>query len=195
MKRAKKNKVGIGSITTTSGLPSRRRRQKDRASSKFDPNGTAHHEAGHVVVAHVLGLHTDQVTIEPGEGYLGHRVGPGIYGYTNLTRRGRSKLVRDEAVALYAGLAAENRFFGVEFSFDDDAEHGAWGDNSQAVELMRQHHRTKSLPDAIARAQREARRLVRKHSDAIAKLATLLCKRKSLAGAHLQDVLSDLVDD
>jgi ATP-dependent Zn protease len=193
VKRAKKKASRTLSITPNAVL-SGRGRSKGRPGRELDPNRTAHHEAGHVVVAYALGLHTAQVTVERGEGYLGQCVGPGMYGYQHLTRRGQSRLAYEQAVAFYADLATEHHFCGVEFSFEDGASHGAWNDNSQAVELMRQHHLTKNLSAAVARAQREARRLVRKHSDAIARFATLLCKRRTLRGAELQALLEKLVN-
>lgn len=192
MKRTKKKTIGTGSLTTTK-TPSRPGKRKGRPHRASKRSRTAHHEAAHTITAKAVGLHVDEVSISPGEDYLGRCTGPNaIYGYdVPATRSGQSKLARDQAIVLYAGLAAENLFFGVPFAFDDSAKHGAWSDHDQARALMGRHYSRRN-PNAMLNVQKASRRLVCKHRAAIARLAELLIVRRTIRGAELQRLLTEL---
>jgi hypothetical protein len=73
---------------------------------------TAHHEAGHVVVAHALGYRSDHSTIEATESYTGFafrrmpQVFPGIGEFTDDGRPKDNAPLADQLTILYAGVVA-----------------------------------------------------------------------------------------
>lgn len=192
MKRAKKKTIGTGSLTTTK-TSSRRGKRKGRPQRASKRSRTAHHEAAHTITAKAVGLHVDEVSIRPGKDYLGQCTGPNaLYGYdVPATRSEQSKLARDHAIVLYAGLAAENLFFGIPFALDGSAKHGAWSDHDRACALMGRYYNRRNL-NAMLNVQKESRRLVRKHRAAIERLAKLLIVRKTIGRAELQRLLTEL---
>lgn len=154
---------------------------------------TAYHEAGHAVIAAVLDLHVNGVTIIRREGSLGCTTSPNpIYGYEGSGKRDRQGRARDSIVTLYAGLAAESLFVGTPFSFEEDAEHGAWNDHEVAWELLREVHvrgssfvGDDSYCRALERLQRKAKALVKQHRDAIQRVASALIERRTLKHEEL----------
>src|SRR5262249_11633575 len=79
---------------------------------------TAIHEAGHVVVAYVLGLACKEVALTYDEveetGAYGHSIGPSPeYGYKHCSLHERKTHMRAEYIELCAGLATEHVFFDV----------------------------------------------------------------------------------
>jgi ATP-dependent Zn protease len=177
-------------------------------SQRVNPKGdvrtsTAYHEAGHAVADLMLGFEFDSATIVPNAEArsLGAVMGPhAVFGYHGSGRRERARRVRDAIVAFYAGLAAEHVCCGVAFSFEDDAEHGAWGDHHKAWDLLRQHGDAprcrvvgdEAFCEELERLQRKAVQLVRRHRAAVDAVAQALLARNTMSGEEVRQILNPL---
>ncbi len=159
--------------------------------------GTAHHEAGHVVAHWVLGLATKSVSIVACDDYNGLAVSPGVYGYEATGRREQKTIARLNIIASYAGMEAE-------LLFDPAADRtcGA-GDVENAFELSRTygvHPPGGWIGDDrhlnyLDRLRIQSRRLMKRHWRAVESLAGELLKRKKLSGAKLADLQAKLLPD
>jgi ATP-dependent Zn protease len=162
---------------------------------------TAIHEAGHVVVAHVLGLACKDVALTHYEveetGAYGYANGPNpAYGYEHASKRERQETMRAEAIACCAGLAAEHVFFGVALSTDNE---NAQGDFRNIIQLEGDGLRIRSKSGGtvgdgatwcyISGLLIEARRLVERHRDAIHRLADILVEKNTIGGEEVGRLL------
>jgi hypothetical protein len=155
---------------------------------------TAIHEAGHVVAAFASGLATDSATIRPDGDSLGVREFPGPrFGYEFDGELARRATIRREVVCFYAGLAAQHVLLGHPFSFDEDAQDGAWGDHDSAWQLLM------TIPirgagfvgddaydRALVRSQREAIQLIRRNREGVGRVARALIERETLNASEIE---------
>ena len=164
---------------------------------------TAVHEAGHAVVAYVLGLACKELALTHDQvaetGAYGYATGPNpVYGYSHGSERDRQTAMRDECVACCGGLAAEHVLFGVPLSTENE---NAQADFRNILQFERDGLRVPgkkwggSVGDDdtwryIDRSLLKARRLVLRHQDAIEQLAKRLVDRRRLDG----DVVKQLLD-
>jgi ATP-dependent Zn protease len=162
------------------------------------------HEAGHVVVAYALGLAVKEVALTheaaDDTGLYGYAIGPNpVHGYNHDSRRECREAVRDECIVCCAGLAAENVFFNVPLSTDNE---NAQGDFRNIIEfesdslLHISGKRGGWIGDDatwryISRRLIDARRLVKRHRHTIQRLAHTLIERKKLNGEEVQRLLTE----
>lgn len=165
---------------------------------------TAIHEAGHVVVAWILGLVSTEVvlTFEQADetGSYGYTTCPNpVYGYNHCSRRDVQRAMHKQSTVSCAGLAAEHVFFGVPL---DTSNENAMSDFENVMELERQGLRTARrycvghLGDEgtwrfIDRRLRAARDIVRRHRDTIQRLALVLIAEKRLDQDKLERLLGE----
>ena len=124
---------------------------------------TAQHEAGHAIVALLLGLNPTSVTIEPDAGFG---------GMTRFDAVGARAF--DLCVFAMAGSEAE-RLFG---SIDD----GAKNDLAQARAL--------ADDDTIESARIAARAILKANFAALTKLAVVLIDKRMLFGGEIEDIVA-----
>ena len=123
--------------------------------------GTAHHEAGHAVVAAVLGLAGGSVTIEPDHDSAGHTYVPDPWATLwHWEQRGK---LRDASSAFLATVIA--RMAGAETEPLDD-----W-------------------PKFEARLRAQTRRLIRRHRQSILRVAEALIERGTLQANELESLI------
>ena len=122
------------------------------------------HEAGHAIIARVLGITINWVTIIPSDGFLGQ-----------CSMRWEP-YARRYILALMAGHEAELEFLGS--GNNDRADH----------ELIAQAVRCQGLHEAPLR--RQARRLVREHRILIERVAGALLERQTLTAHEVGELLA-----
>jgi len=164
---------------------------------------TAIHEAGHVVVAYVLGLDCKEVALTHHEveetGAYGYAAGPNpAYGYEHGSWRERQATLRDECIACCAGLAAEHVFFGVPLNTDNE---NTQGDFRNIMEMERNGLRIggkrngfigdETTWDFIQRQLVKAKKQVIRHRDTIERLADTLVKQKKLSREEVKRLLDE----
>lgn len=144
--------------------------------SAADPSAalraTAYHEAGHAVMATLLGRPIQKVSIEPGK----MQFGPSRLGVCQM-QKGRSKASRDwledEVLILFAGMVAESHFTG---------EYCRTG----AAEDLRSIHRlVRSRPGSARQLERIERRFLDK---------TEYLLRADASAAAIAEVARELID-
>jgi ATP-dependent Zn protease len=164
---------------------------------------TTIHEAGHVVVAYVLGLAYKKVALTHDEVEetvkYGHVIGPDpAYEYDHDSLHERRSKVRAKCIACCAGLAAEHVFFAVPLNTDNE---NAEVDFQNIIEYEwsgELHIRGKHngfIGDAetwryISCLLVEAKQLVNRHRGAIQRLADILVERKKLSGEEVEELLN-----
>ena len=167
---------------------------KNRPTKKH----TAYHEGGHVVAHFALGLAVNKASIIPKEGSLGQALSPPVLGYeSGGSRREQRQIARANIIGCYAGMEAE-------WIFDPNARDSGGGDNQTAFWLSRtycvlprycQYVGDEQHLDYLDRLRREARRLVRRHWQAVEEVAASLLKNKRLDGKKLEAIRSRLFPD
>jgi hypothetical protein len=163
-----------------------------------DRAATAYHEAGHAVIAHALALGrpVKLVTIKPTPKATGH-----------VAHHGKSRRLADiskaelrkEALSLFAGAAAEKRFFRTLPRWRRDTVHqGARHDNKQiynavgAIMGLGPFHLSffEGYREERAALRTKATKLVEKHWPAIERVADYLIDYETLRGEHLDEIIS-----
>lgn len=158
-----------------------------------DREVAAHHEAGHAVAAHLLGLNIDRVTIQPEGGTAGHVVHE--YGCNMndiVTKRGvaRQWALECAAIVALAGEVAQRRFRAESL----EKEHGG-GDRLTC------HHALDHLAGEADRELRDAwekvlilrtERLIAQNWRYVEWLAAILLKQTTIEGrGKIRRALSD----
>lgn len=166
---------------------------------------TAIHEAGHVVVAHLLGLACNEVALTRDEteetDEYGHVCHPHpAFGYKCSSLRERQGILRDQSIADCAGLAAEHVFFGV--PLDAENENSQF-DFQNVIQYEREGLRMRRGrggyigDDAtwryISRQLAKAKKLVKDHRDTIQRFADTLVERKKLSSEEVKELLNELM--
>jgi ATP-dependent Zn protease len=157
---------------------------------------TAYHEAGHAVITIVQGLTLKKVSIVPGEDYNGLSVEPAVAGYDFSNAREARSIARMLIIGCYAGMPAERLV-------DPDApdSHGE-DDEDNAFRLSREHQVLPRYCSIVGdeyhwkyldKLRAEARRLVKKHRRAIAKVADELLQEQELDGAKAKNLIEPLL--
>lgn len=154
-----------------------------------DPWNLAIHEAGHAVVAHVLGLPYGNVTVEADDDSAGHIVLADQWGILEAWEK-REKWCRDEETAIrartmcvMAGREAEEECLGhCEGGDGDDQYWVVMMLDSSAIPAER-------LERWEARLRRHARGLVRRHRSAIEHIARELMAKQRLSSAAVMNLL------
>ena len=146
----------------------------------------AHHEAGHIVIGHIVGLGMpDSVSIRPIEGALGH-----VAGYRNPCASVLLVAAEAEVMMCVAGVIAAN-------AYKPRSHH--WlaqgsSDYSRADSLLAMHYSDDdaSQGKALRRLEREVRALVKRPevSSAIEYVADQLMKRETIEGDDFVDLLN-----
>lgn len=163
---------------------------------RTSPASTAHHEAGHAVVAVVLGITIKQVSIAPNEESLGNCIHPDVCQFGYRGAYSRRRIARDCIIVSYAGVEAEK-------IFDSKAEEWcSLEDEGNAFNLSREFS---VLPrgcrcvgdeahlEFLAKLQSEARRLVRKHWPAVEALADALIQKQRVSGEEASRIIEDAI--
>src|SRR5262245_41682805 len=159
---------------------------------------TAIHEAGHAVVAYVLGLGCKDMALTHDEveetGAYAYVRGPNpLYGYEGTSRSERQATMRAACVACCAGLAAEHVFFDVPLITDNE---NAQGDFQNIIELESNGLRIRGKRNGfvgdeatwryIDRLLVKAKKLVKSHRVTIQRLADTLVERKRLSAEEVE---------
>ncbi|QDT06799.1 ATP-dependent zinc metalloprotease FtsH [Rubripirellula lacrimiformis] len=164
-------------------------------ASQWDPEqladrvATAYHEAGHAVMATLLGRPIQKVTIEPGK----LQTGATRLGLCQI-QKGRSKAskdwLEDEVLILYAGMVAEAHFTG------NYCQSGAAEDLRAIQRLVR------SRPGSVRQMERYQRRFLDKtehilrddaYAEAIKLIATELVVRTTISGRAVRHFLDQSI--
>ena len=143
---------------------------------------TAYHEAGHAVMAVMLGRLVHKVTIEPGRSAFGQkRLGQCEMG------KGRSKAAKDllaeEVLILYAGMIAESHLTG------EYCEQGAGQDLALINRLLGPQVKTQKQFERLRkRLFDKAEYLLadKEHAEAIKLVAAQLIQRKTISGRSVR---------
>lgn len=134
---------------------------------------TAYHEAGHAVVATLLGFQFQHVTIAPDEDYLGSVLYERYTMFLNVGHRAYAKDLRDYLVANRAGPLAEERHTG---HWNED---GASSDDQHFWSMLWRMYGERQ--DRHARdLTRQARQLVSAHWPSIERVARALIEEKTI---------------
>lgn len=163
---------------------------------------TAIHEAGHAVIGRVLGMICGHATIEPDEDSGGHAimadpweilgVWDGNAPGEGFRRHGQIESVyRARILTFMAGWAAEVELLG-----------GCWGgdgDDRYQIALMfeeipipgYQHDDDGTAKRYEARLRERARGLVRRHREAIQRVATALIARRTITAREIDALMKD----
>lgn len=153
-------------------------------------NYIAVHEAGHVVLGKILGIPVESATIEPTNQYVGMIVVPGRDELWDFWQRNGKdhRSLKSAGIALiltaFGGLHATEELLGCYDSSDEDA------DAAFATQLVWATFSDDEAERYIPRMRRQTRRLIRKHSNKIERVAATLVERRSLS----TDELDELID-
>jgi hypothetical protein len=148
---------------------------------------TAHHEAGHAVIAIHLGLPIGPISIKDDGESFGRMAHPTILGIdfgSDHTRRARVVTARDQITMAFAGFEAERRF-------DRNAQevHSAQ-DAEDARELA---HQWGISDRSLARLRGKARRLVEEQNRTIVEFASMLMERVEMTGPEAEAEITALL--
>jgi len=147
---------------------------------------TAYHEAGHAVMATILGRNIQKVTIKPGNIQTGGiRLGQCELG--GGRRRSSSDVLEDEVLILLAGMVAEAKFTGryCKLGASQDLRHASMllqdrGGNENQVERLRRR-----ILDKAEHLLSESA-----HTEAIIHVAKELVQRTTISGRTVRHVVS-----
>ena len=151
--------------------------------SAIEIKATAYHEAGHGVACVVQGHPVKNLTVVPNATSFGHYVRPSVRDYDCQTVSQMRKVARELILVCYAGWPAEQR------CNPDADEWRSKRDYDQAFNLSREFEvfpRSCTVvgdefhQKYLAELKEKARRLVRRHWNAVEALAAELLKRKTL---------------
>jgi ATP-dependent Zn protease len=152
----------------------------------------AHHEAAHAVVAVVLDVPLDEVTIVPSGDAAGSTTHPSPLMVDDPdpypTRSSLAKLVKAMATGQYAGRAADRRR-----GCEEERKYAA--DDENAWELLCNYVRVRGATNEaynrlVQRLRREADRLVAAHWPQVEALARVLLERKTMSGEEVLAVVA-----
>ena len=162
------------------------------SSNTADPSrtATAYHEAGHAVVAYVLGRLVHKVTVEPGKSEFGaSRLGVCRLG------KGRHKAsqdqLEDEVIILFAGMAAEARFTG------RYCQAGASEDLQRIGSLLGQRATNEKQYEKLHRRMFDKTEHLLDHNDhmqAIHWIANELLERTTISGRSVKHFVEQAID-
>ena len=151
---------------------------------------TAYHEAGHAVIARVLGLTCGQVSIIADDDSAGRAIIADPWqtagDWENRDRfRDARQAFRGTIIARMAGAEAEREFFGQCRGRDDNDRYD--------IALLMDSRWTEIPADDWdqyeARLRAQTRRLVRRHRDTIERVAAALMKHKTLPGDEVHKIV------
>ena len=152
-----------------------------------DTTRTAYHEAGHFVVAYALsnygedyGVLHKEITIKPD----GESFGQVIYESNKFAAD--PKLIRDEAISMYAGYYAEVRY---DPAYADTAKKHADRDFEKAKKLLTSLDDVEDLSLSIENSRAEAKALVDQHWNEIELLANALLRRETIPGDEAEIII------
>ena len=167
--------------------------------TKAQQEATAYHEAGHAVIARVLGMTCGDTTIVADQDFAGHSITSVERSIADWECRGRfrwTSMFRARIIMLMAGRESEIECFG-----KDQGSVFGDGDDLREIELSMPEAET---PDeSVAKLRVKTRGLVRRHRHAIAQVAAALMKHGTLdalqidaivieSGAHLVERVDPL---
>lgn len=150
---------------------------------------TAYHEAGHAVMATILGRNIQKVTIKAGQIQTGG-VRLGVCELATGRRRSSHDALEDEVLILLAGMVAEAKFTG------RYCQLGAAQDLRHAANLLRDRAGSE---DQVERLQRrmldKTEHLLSElaHSQAITSVAKELIERTTISGRSVRHIVSQSV--
>jgi cell division protease FtsH len=187
--RARPKQAGLSSYKAPTALnaarraaltPTGRRALSGNDASLSQQQHVAIHEAGHAVIARVLGISHGAASIVPSEteGTLGRCI---LACYD-------AKRMTGFILAMMAGTAAELEFFGSKIGREEIDQ--AWIDCRAGY----QAHYHPSLPPPnwhLPRLRRQVRRLVRNHRDKIERVAETLLEQQTLTAHQVAKLLAN----
>jgi ATP-dependent Zn protease len=156
---------------------------------------TAYHEAGHAVIARVLGILCGPASIQPdlAEGSAGHAIiGDTWETDARWEERGKfrehASVLRGRIMAVMAGAEAEAVFMGQHSVGDDDDVHWI---NAMLDDLL------SDQDDIVRYAERlrhRTRHLLRRHADKVERVAAALIEKGKLTASEI-DAITGLASD
>ena len=161
---------------------------------------TAVHEAAHAVVGYVQGLTCNGLELlsDPEADAYGVAHSPNPYFGYEQEASDRQGTMREQAIALCAGLAAEHYFCKVPLDTDNE---NAQSDFNRIIEFERAGLHVPGNEDElvgnantwdfIAGLLRKALKEVRKYRTQIKQLADALVERRKLTGAEVEQLLHE----
>jgi hypothetical protein len=143
------------------------------------PGSVAIHEAGHAVIACILGLPTGHVTIVADEGSAGHFIIRDPYEiWEDWEARGKYRsldsVFRGRIMALMAGGEAEAEFFGT-------CSEGDGNDRNWIACMLQELCQESEVERTEARLRRMTRMLMRRHRKTVQRVAEQLEVRGTLS--------------
>jgi hypothetical protein len=146
----------------------------------------AYHEAGHAVIALMLGYKVDSVTIKPRYGRLTLGSVEGIQPGEGSSYRVVDREAIDIKIDLAAPLAEQ---LVNPDPFDELIENGSRKDWRTARRTLRDNLHTRGKAEVlIVRYALETAVLVQQHKDAITRIATALLERETLTADEIQRI-------
>ena len=141
-----------------------------------DTARTAHHEAGHFVITYALSNYGNDYSVYQYEITIkSDGVNKGKVTYESKEFSEDSKLIRDEAISMYAGYYAEVRY---DPEYADTAKKLADSDFEKAKELLTSLDDVEDLSLSIENSRAKAKALVDQHWNEIELLADALLRQK-----------------
>ena len=145
-----------------------------------DTARTAHHEAGHFVITYALSNYGNDYSVYQYEITIkSDGVNKGKVTYESKEFSEDSKLIRDEAISMYAGYYAEVRY---DPEYADTAKKLADSDFEKAKELLTSLDDVEDLSLSIENSRAKAKALVDQHWNEIELLADALLRRETIPG-------------
>ncbi|MEO7716476.1 MAG: hypothetical protein ABIY70_09750 [Capsulimonas sp.] len=161
----------------------------------------AYHEAGHAVVAHLVGLDCVQVAIQVRNGYCAFIEPPDLYLRLRSRDQGATSWAKAKAVMLAGGVEAESVLLRARHIVGNQDDRGQiaslLADINPAPEIDAPSHEwslwQRKDQEMRRRIRRRARRLVVFASAAISTLAEHLMEKRTIVGSEVIELIEPLL--
>lgn len=143
---------------------------------------TAYHEAGHTVVAHVLGIGTERVSIVEDEDTLGIAVSPLREGFDHYLDEDADEYLGRHLVVLQAGAVAEEILTGELPELEGNDREGT-------INILIRIADPEDTETEHLQSIERARRILRENWPKVERLADSLLKHRELSAEQIKALL------